>query len=124
MLKSISQNSACIKAIRAYVKTGALPPVFAQTGTPFQQRVWKALLNIPAGETRTYQQIANAIKQPKAVRAVANAIGANRNVIHVPCHRVVRSDGSLGGFAFGPKLKRELLAAEQSRKAPVTSKKR
>lgn len=81
-------------------------------GTPFQQEVWKALSTIPEGETRNYKQIAEQIGLPKAVRAVANAIGANPIAIIVPCHRVVRSDGTLGGYRWGEEIKKQLLSRE------------
>ena len=70
-------------------------------GTPFQIKVWEALKTIPRSETRTYLQIAQQIGRPKAVRAVANAIGKNPYAPEIPCHRVVRTDGSLGGYS-GP----------------------
>jgi AraC family transcriptional regulator, regulatory protein of adaptative response / methylated-DNA-[protein]-cysteine methyltransferase len=83
-------------------------------GTAFQWRVWRALLAIPAGETRTYQQLARAVGQPRAVRAVAGACAANRAAVVVPCHRVLRSDGSLGGYRWGLPRKARLLEAEKS----------
>ena len=70
-------------------------------GTPFQISVWEALKAIPRGETRTYLEVAQQIGRPKAVRAVANAIGKNPYAPEIPCHRVVRTDGSLGGYS-GP----------------------
>lgn len=85
-------------------------------GTAFQQRVWAALREIPAGETATYAQIAGRLGAPKAVRAVAAACAANPIAILVPCHRVVRSDGSLAGYRWGPERKAALLAKESSRK--------
>ena len=72
-------------------------PIHFNKGTEFQQRVWKELLKIPAGDTKSYGQIAAAIGNPKAARAVGNANGKNPIPIVVPCHRVVNSDGSLGG---------------------------
>ena len=81
-------------------------------GTPFQLRVWRALLEVPYGETRSYRQIAAAIGEPKAVRAVGAANGANPIAIVVPCHRVVGADGSLTGYGGGLTLKRKLLALE------------
>ena len=81
-------------------------------GTAFQQRVWKALRKIPAGKTATYADIAARIGLPKAVRAVASACAANRLAVAIPCHRVVRSDGSLSGYAWGVERKRKLLQAE------------
>ena len=81
-------------------------------GTPFQESVWKALLEIPKGETRTYAQIADAIGSPKAVRAVGTAIGANPIAYLIPCHRVVRADGGLGGYRWGLAIKQKMLQTE------------
>jgi len=81
-------------------------------GTAFQEAVWRELRKIPVGETRSYAQIAAAIGQPKAVRAVGTANGDNHVAVLIPCHRVIRSDGSLGGYAGGLDRKRKLLAAE------------
>ncbi len=82
-------------------------------GTPFQEQVWAALRAIPYGETRSYGDVARAMGRPRAVRAVAQACGANPVPLVVPCHRVVRSDGGLGGFrGGGVERKRALLAME------------
>ncbi|MDA8480924.1 bifunctional DNA-binding transcriptional regulator/O6-methylguanine-DNA methyltransferase Ada [Citrobacter sp. Awk 4] len=81
-------------------------------GTAFQQQVWQALRTIPCGETVSYQQLANAIGKPKAVRAVASACGANKLAIVIPCHRVVRGDGSLSGYRWGVARKAQLLKRE------------
>jgi AraC family transcriptional regulator, regulatory protein of adaptative response / methylated-DNA-[protein]-cysteine methyltransferase len=81
--------------------------------TAFQARVWEALRSIPAGETRSYSQVAASIGQPSAVRAVASACASNPVAITVPCHRVVRSDGSLGGYRWGLETKRLLLKSEE-----------
>ena len=83
-------------------------------GTPFQMAVWAALLRIPCGEVRTYSDLAAEVGRPTAVRAVANACGANPDAPRVPCHRVVRSDGGLGGYSGegGVATKRRLLAEE------------
>ena len=83
-------------------------------GTDFQIAVWKELLKIPAGKTRTYKEIALAIGKPNSSRAVANACAQNPYAPAVPCHRVVRSDGSLGGYSAdgGMERKRELLDME------------
>jgi len=81
-------------------------------GTAFQQRVWAALSAIPAGKTATYKEIAQAIGQPKAVRAVAQACGANPLAVAIPCHRVVRSDGDLSGYRWGVERKRKLIDRE------------
>ncbi|MGE7772924.1 methylated-DNA--[protein]-cysteine S-methyltransferase [Viridibacillus arvi] len=82
-------------------------------GTEFQQSVWKALQGIPYGETTTYSAIANQINNPKAVRAVGTAIGANPILIIVPCHRVIGKDGQLTGFRSGIPMKKALLALEK-----------
>ena len=87
-------------------------------GTAFQEKVWRELRKIPLGETRSYAQIAAAIGQPTAVRAVGTANGDNHVAVLIPCHRVIRSDGSLGGYAGGLDRKRKLLAAEGH--APVS----
>lgn len=83
-------------------------------GTPFQMSVWKNLTKIPYGETRTYKEIAENIGKPKAVRAVANAIGRNPLPILIPCHRVIGSDGKLHGYRYGIEIKRKLLAIEKN----------
>ena len=83
-------------------------------GTEFQIEVWKELSKIPKGEVRTYKQIAKSIGKPKSSRAVANACAKNPYPIVIPCHRVIRSDGTVGGFSGegGVKLKKELLKKE------------
>lgn len=81
-------------------------------GTAFQQRVWRALMEIPPGHTVTYSGLAQKIGNPSAVRAVANACGANRIATLVPCHRVVRSDGATSGYRWGSARKQTLLARE------------
>ncbi len=81
-------------------------------GTAFQARVWSALKEIPEGDTRTYAEVAQSINAPSSARAVANACGANPTAIVVPCHRVVRTDGSLGGYYWGIEIKRDLLQRE------------
>jgi AraC family transcriptional regulator of adaptative response/methylated-DNA-[protein]-cysteine methyltransferase len=82
-------------------------------GTAFQWRVWQALASIPAGETRTYGDLARSLGVPRAVRAVAGACAANKVAVVVPCHRVVRTDGSLGGYRWGLPRKQKLLEAER-----------
>ena len=81
-------------------------------GTEFQVKAWRALCRIPFGKTITYGQQASNIKKPKAFRAVGSANGKNPIPIIVPCHRVVASDGSLGGYSLGLKMKKQLLALE------------
>jgi len=89
------------------------PPVLGSE-TVFQKKVWLELSKIPKGETRTYKEIAIAIGRPLAVRAVANACGKNPHPIKIPCHRVIRSDGKLGGYSApgGTAAKRRLLKEE------------
>jgi AraC family transcriptional regulator of adaptative response/methylated-DNA-[protein]-cysteine methyltransferase len=82
-------------------------------GTAFQERVWQELRRIPPGETRSYAEIAAAAGNPKAVRAAGSANGANHVPVLIPCHCVVRSDGSLGGYAYGLEIKRKLLEREK-----------
>jgi AraC family transcriptional regulator of adaptative response/methylated-DNA-[protein]-cysteine methyltransferase len=83
-------------------------------GTAFQQQVWQALRDIPCGETVSYQQLANAVGKPKAVRAVASACGANKLAIVIPCHRVIRGDGALSGYRWGVARKAQLLQREST----------
>lgn len=86
-------------------------------GTPFQRQVWEAILAIPYGETCSYQQLSQAVQRPTAVRAVAGACGANPVPLIVPCHRVIRSNGELGGFGAGLGWKRALLDMEAEARA-------
>ena len=83
-------------------------------GTKFQISVWKEIKKIPKGQTKTYKDIAVALKKPKSSRAVANACGKNPLLIEIPCHRVIRSDGKLGGYTGkgGINQKRKLLKEE------------
>ena len=83
-------------------------------GTKFQISVWQEIKKIPKGQTKTYKDIAVALKKPKSSRAVANACGKNPLLIEIPCHRVIRSDGKLGGYSGkgGMKQKRKLLKEE------------
>mgnify|MGYP003666411465 FL=1 len=83
-------------------------------GTVFQRQVWQVLLSIPFASLITYQQVASAIDQPKAVRAVASAIGANPVAWLLPCHRVIRSNGELGGYRWGLPRKQQMLDWERS----------
>lgn len=87
-------------------------------GTEFQLKVWQALSNVPYGQTRSYQWVANQIGRPSAVRAVANAIGKNPISIVVPCHRIIGSNGKLTGYAGGLKTKAWLLNHEQHHANP------
>lgn len=84
------------------------------TGTAFQKKVWSAMAKIPYGQTRSYKEIAQAIGHPKAFRAVGNANGQNSIPLIIPCHRVIESNGRLGGFGHGVKVKKQLLDFEKA----------
>jgi AraC family transcriptional regulator of adaptative response/methylated-DNA-[protein]-cysteine methyltransferase len=102
---------------------GEAPPVDTG-GTPFEQQVWRALRAIPYGEVRSYQQVAAAIGRPAAVRAVARACGANPVALIVPCHRVVRADGTIGGYHWGAERKQALLSHERARRGEASASRR
>jgi methylated-DNA-[protein]-cysteine S-methyltransferase len=104
---------AALRALRDYFdgKPPALPPLDLH-GSPFQRRVWRALTEIPWGDTRTYGEIASALGVPGSARAVGGANGKNPVAILVPCHRVVASGGRLGGYGGGTEVKAKLLAHE------------
>jgi AraC family transcriptional regulator of adaptative response/methylated-DNA-[protein]-cysteine methyltransferase len=87
-------------------------------GTAFQEKVWRALREIPAGSTVGYADLAARIGTPRAVRAVARACASNRIAVAIPCHRIVRQDGRLSGYRWGVERKRALLAREASTKKP------
>lgn len=108
-LKSIERE------LRQYFagKLNTFTTPIALLGSPFQNRVWKKLNNIPYAQTRSYANIANAIGNPNAFRAVANANGANQLAIVIPCHRVINSNGQLGGYSAGLSRKEWLLEHEQ-----------
>ena len=103
------------RIVRFIAAPGQLPDLPLDIrGTAFQARVWRALQKIPAGATASYREIAAAIGQPKAVRAVAQACATNRLALLVPCHRVIRSDGEFAGYRWGLERKRALLAGERA----------
>jgi methylated-DNA-[protein]-cysteine S-methyltransferase len=85
---------------------------FFTEGTAFEKEVWLALKEVPSGETRTYKWLADRIGKPRAFRAVGNALGKNPIPIIFPCHRIIESDGSLGGYSSGTEIKRRLLKIE------------
>ncbi|MHB8837366.1 MAG: methylated-DNA--[protein]-cysteine S-methyltransferase [Gemmatimonadaceae bacterium] len=100
-----------------HLLTGAAPSValpLRTSGTPFQERVWAELRRIPPGERCSYQELARRIGKPTAARAVAQACASNRVAVLVPCHRVVRGTGDLGGYRWGVERKRALLEAERA----------
>ncbi|MGS0646735.1 methylated-DNA--[protein]-cysteine S-methyltransferase [Komagataeibacter melomenusus] len=108
-----------LAAVTACIETPwAMPDLpLAVQGTPFQLQVWQALRAIPCGQTVTYGELAARIGRPGAVRAVAGACAANRLAVVVPCHRVIRTDGSLSGYRWGVARKQALLARERAWRA-------
>jgi len=137
-LKSVSlfsgkRHEACEDAVTVEAK-GQLSEYFAGTrrefqlplspeGTPFERAVWNELLKIPFGKTKSYGEIAAALEKPTASRAVGNAVGKNPLLILIPCHRVITSDGRLGGFSAGLENKVFLHGAEGIRVKPEKRKK-
>jgi AraC family transcriptional regulator of adaptative response/methylated-DNA-[protein]-cysteine methyltransferase len=114
-----------IDALNAYLKNRQPRPELPLDlkGTAFQIRVWQFLLSLDDGDVVSYSELASAIENPKAVRAVASACAANRVAVLVPCHRILRSDGGLGGYRWGVDRKRSLLDMERSRVAPGSGRK-
>jgi len=118
-----SQTHALSKAVRLLQKYFSGKRVSfdllldTRSYTPFQQAVWQAAAEIPSGETRSYAWIAKKIKNPRAVRAVGQALGANPIPIIIPCHRVISSAGTLGGYAGGLLMKQRLLELESRKGA-------
>jgi len=112
-----------VQAILSFISGGEphLDLLLDVRATAFQKQVWQALQKIPYGETRTYADIAHSIGKPHAIRAVGNACGANPIALLVPCHRVVRSDGSLGGYHWGMERKQTLLAQELKIRKDITA---
>ncbi|WP_033074544.1 bifunctional DNA-binding transcriptional regulator/O6-methylguanine-DNA methyltransferase Ada [Sphingopyxis sp. MWB1] len=116
---TLVEGGAAFEALLAEVVAAVEAPVngfdhipIDVKGTAFQEAVWRELRKIPAGETRSYAEIAAAVGRPAAVRAAGSANGANNVAVLIPCHRVVRSDGTLGGYAYGLPIKDELLRRE------------
>lgn len=116
IIENIDALTQWIERIQQYAqgKTNNIELPVDMKGTTFEQSVWRYLQQIPPGETRTYTQVAEAIGRPKAVRAVASACAANRIAMAIPCHRVIRTDGGLGGYRWGLRRKETLLANERS----------
>ena len=116
IIRDDRKNKAVLSQLKKYLK-GQLkhfncPLDFR--GTPFEKKVWSELSKIPYGQTRSYKEIARAIGHPKAFRAVGNANGKNPLPLIIPCHRVIESNGGLGGFGHGIKVKQRLLDFEKS----------
>lgn len=111
----------CLRLLKDYLSAPStalyeqlLTLPLALQGTPFQERVWHALRELAVGEVISYTNLAQRIQAPKAVRAVAQACAANRHAIIIPCHRIVRHDGSLSGYRWGVERKQQLLTLERS----------
>lgn len=122
-LTEAGEGSSLVNALAAVldyldVPDGTFPLPLDLQGTLFQQRVWQALCTIPPGETASYRDIACKIGQPDAFRAVAGACGANRLALVIPCHRIIRQDGTLSGYRWGQDRKRLLLARENALPKP------
>jgi AraC family transcriptional regulator of adaptative response/methylated-DNA-[protein]-cysteine methyltransferase len=111
-----STMDAMLRRVAAAIENPACAPdlPLELRGTPFQRHVWTALRAIPAGETRSYAEVARVIGAPKAVRAVATACAANTLAVVVPCHRVIRGDGSPSGYRWGVGRKRWLIDRERA----------
>jgi AraC family transcriptional regulator of adaptative response/methylated-DNA-[protein]-cysteine methyltransferase len=111
-----SQFLAWIESLSKYLEgaksLGTLP--IALHGTAFQLKVWTYLQTIPSGSVKSYSEVAAALGQPKAARAVASACAANRLALVIPCHRVIRGDGTMGGYRWGLERKRALLETERN----------
>jgi AraC family transcriptional regulator of adaptative response/methylated-DNA-[protein]-cysteine methyltransferase len=119
--QSSQQLDHWIDALNAYIQNKQPRPELPLDlqGTAFQIKVWEFLLSLDDGDMISYSELAQAIEKPKAVRAAASACGANRIAVLVPCHRILRSDGGLGGYRWGLERKRALLDAERARTVRV-----
>ncbi len=113
MKSSEAKNYATLISKFLNKKTSKQKIQFDVKGTQFQQKVWAYLRTIPCGQTRSYAQVAKGIKNPRAVRAVANAIASNHVALLIPCHRVTRSDNTIGGYRWGKQIKSKLLELEE-----------
>lgn len=116
--KSRSERGKLIRQLQAYASGKPVrftAPLDLSAGTPFQRKVWQLLRTIPRGQTRSYAWVAQKIGKPRAARAVGAACGANLIPILIPCHRVIASDGSLGGYSSGLHRKKRLLKLEQGK---------
>jgi O-6-methylguanine DNA methyltransferase len=116
VIKDDQKNRSALNQLKKYLK-GELRRFHCKldfSGTLFQKKVWSALVEIPYGQTRSYKEIAQVIGHPRAFRAVGNANGQNPIPLIIPCHRVVESNGGLGGFGYGVKVKKKLLDFEKN----------
>lgn len=107
----IEQGDAHHGAALSYFSNPTMPQHLwlAVTGTPFQMRVWQALLEVPLGQTSSYGALGKAIGKPEAARAIGGAVGRNPISFIVPCHRILAANGSLGGYYWGPEMKQAML---------------
>ena len=108
----LRQTHAAITSILTGEVPKKLPPLDLSVGTKFQQQLWRAMLHIPPGSTRTYGELARVLRRSKASRAIGQACGANPIPIIIPCHRVLANGHKLGGFSAGLDWKRKLLKSE------------
>lgn len=116
LARFVEDAEAAAKAVStAFGPRGAEPMRLLLKGTPFQLKVWEALLKVPMGETVAYDQVATAIGRPGAARAVGTAVGDNRLAFLIPCHRVLRKTGAIAGYHWGTERKRAMLAWETAR---------
>jgi O-6-methylguanine DNA methyltransferase len=116
ILRNDQKNRVALEQLKRYLKRELkrFNCKLDLRGTPFQKKVWRALANIPYGQTRSYREIAKGIGHPMAFRAVGNANGQNSIPLILPCHRVIESNGGLGGFGHGVNVKRKLLDFENA----------
>ncbi len=115
--RGITHHASVLPSLQEYARgwrTTFDIPLHFLAGTPFQRSVWQTLQKIPYGHQVSYQWVAHQVGKPKATRAVGNAVGKNPIPILVPCHRVIRKDGSIGGFSAGLPLKRALISIEKA----------
>ncbi len=108
----LEQTTAALRAMLKGKAPARLPQLDLSRGTKMQQQLWRALLRIPFGHTRSYGELARALRRPKTARAIGQACGANPIPVLIPCHRVLASGGGLGGFSGGLDWKRRLLRIE------------
>jgi AraC family transcriptional regulator of adaptative response/methylated-DNA-[protein]-cysteine methyltransferase len=112
--RTATTGSPAVREVLAAIDGDGAPPALDPQGTPFQREVWAALREIPRGVTQSYTEVARRLGRPDAVRAVAGACAANNVAVLIPCHRVLRGDGGIGGYRWGEDRKRRLLARESA----------
>ncbi len=112
--KQLHHLKLATEALKEYFKNNRTSTelTYDLSGTSFQKSVWQELIKIPCGETRSYLDIAKGVRKPKAFRAVGTAIGKNPIAVMIPCHRVIASNGTIGGYAGGIDIKKRLLSLE------------